>query len=225
MRIILKPALVTLALMASPMSVAMADDGAFTANIALTSDYVWRGVSQTGEDPAIQAGLDYANSSFYAGAWASNVDFGSGSDASVEVDLYAGFSDEFTNGVSWDVGVISYNFPGTDGEDLGVVEIYGGLGYEFAGGLETGATIAFDPDNESVYAEGTAGYAFSEKFALSGSVGQFSFDGGGDYTNVSLGGTYTAGGVDFDLRYWDTDVDNNPSTEGRVVLTISKEFG
>ena len=58
----------------------------------LTSDYDWRGLTQTDEDPALQASIDWADESgWYIGAWASNVDFGPG-DPSYEVDLYTGFS-------------------------------------------------------------------------------------------------------------------------------------
>ena len=50
-----------------------------TGNVGLTTDYVFRGISQTDEKPAIQGGLDYAHSSgAYAGVWASNVDFNDG---------------------------------------------------------------------------------------------------------------------------------------------------
>ena len=51
-------------------------EGEWSGNVAMTSDYTWRGVSQSNEDPAIQGGFDYANGLFYAGTWASNVDFG-----------------------------------------------------------------------------------------------------------------------------------------------------
>src|SRR5262245_2646296 len=71
-------------------------DSSFSGNVALTSDYVFRGISQTQGDPAIQGGFDFTtnvgNAPFYAGAWASNVDFGSPSAVHVpmELDIYAG---------------------------------------------------------------------------------------------------------------------------------------
>ena len=58
-----------------------------TSSVNLASDYTFNGVSQTGNDPALQASLDYAgNSGFYAGTWASNVDFGSGEDIFLQED-------------------------------------------------------------------------------------------------------------------------------------------
>jgi len=118
-------------------------DGTFSANVALTSDYVWRGVSQNDENPAVQGGFDYENGLFYAGTWASNVD----ADGTLEFDLYGGLAGETEGGLAWDVGVIAYAYPGSD--DLDFAEIYGGLGYEFEGGVGVGGYVYFDPDNES----------------------------------------------------------------------------
>src|SRR5690606_18126498 len=79
-------------------------------NVALTSDYVFRGVSQSDESVALQAGVDYSKNIFYAGAWASTVDFGAGSDADYEVDFYAGVKPTAGN-FSFDFGVIYYAYP------------------------------------------------------------------------------------------------------------------
>ena len=68
-------------------------------NVGVVSDYIFRGVSQTGEDPAIQGGVDLTSGSFYAGAWASNVDFGDKTDA--EIDVYGGYRTEAA-GFAWD---------------------------------------------------------------------------------------------------------------------------
>ena len=85
-----------------------------SANVALTTDYVWRGVSQNLEDPAIQGGFDYAHDSgFYIGIWGSSVDFQG--PESTELDIYGGWSTEFENGVGFDVGFIEYTYHGDDG--------------------------------------------------------------------------------------------------------------
>ena len=211
---------------ATPAAIA---EGEFSVNAALTSDYVWRGVSQTGEDPAIQVGADYANGMFYAGTWASNVDFGAGSDASIELDLYGGLAGELAPGVSWDVGYIYYLYPGTDGEDLDFGEVYAGLGYEADTGFGLGAYVYYDPDNKNTYVEGTGSYAFTDAFSADASLGNYSFDFGGDYTAWSIGGTYSYEAFDFDLRYWDTDIEDQvggsvPGTEERVVFTVGTSF-
>lgn len=199
-------------------------EGEFSGNVALTTDYVWRGVSQTNEDMALQGGFDYSNSIFYAGVWASNIDFDDGSDANMEVDFYGGLASEFANGVSWDVGVIYYVYPDSEDSDLDFVELKGALGYEFEGGLAVGGEVYYDPDNENMYLNATAGFALSENFGVDASVGNYQFDAGGDYTNWSLGASTEAAGFGFDLRYWGTDVDNVPVADDRVVLTVSRSM-
>ena len=95
-----------------------------SANVALQSDYVWRGVSQNQEDPAIQGGFDYAHDSgFYAGVWGSSVDFQG--PESTELDLYAGWSTEFESGLGFDVGIIEYTYHGDEGaSDANFTEFY-----------------------------------------------------------------------------------------------------
>ena len=74
-------------------------------NVGLTSDYIFRGISQTQSNGAIQGGLDVAHESgLYVGTWASNVDFGG--DASVEFDYYLGFGNNITENISYDLGWI-----------------------------------------------------------------------------------------------------------------------
>lgn len=200
-------------------------EGEWSGNVAITSDYVWRGISQTDEDPAIQGGFDYANGMFYAGTWASNVDFGDASDTNIEVDFYGGLAGTLESGLSWDVGVIYYAYPDADESDLDFVEVKGALGYEFASGVAVGAEAYYDFDNENLYLNATAGYGFTDAFSADVSVGNYSFEGGGDYTNWSLGGTYSLPiGIDVDLRYWGTDVDDTSIADERVVLTFAKSL-
>lgn len=199
-------------------------EGEWSGNVSISSDYVWRGISQTNEDPAISGGFDYANGMFYAGTWASNVDFEDGAeDTNMEVDFYGGLTSSFSNGVGWDVGVIYYAYPDADDADYDFFEIYGGLSYEFEGGVGVGGTVSWDPDNQNVYVEGSASYAFTDAFGVDATVGNYSFDGGGDYTNWSVGASYaTPVGIDLGLRYTDTDIDGTTIAEDRVVFSISK---
>jgi len=76
-----------------------------SANVAIQTDYVWRGISQNQEDPSIQGGFDYAHDSgFYAGVWGASVDFGGAE--STEFDVYGGWGTELENGLGIDIGVI-----------------------------------------------------------------------------------------------------------------------
>lgn len=223
MRLNIRRAGIALAALATAAGTATAE-GEFSGNVALTSDYTWRGVSQSDSDPAIQGGFDYANGLFYAGVWASNVDFGDPSDTNIEVDFYGGLASEFSNGITWDIGVIYYAYPDAEESDLDFVELKGALGYAFEGGLAIGGEAYWDPDNQNVYLNATAGFALAENFGIDGSVGNYSFDAGGDYTNWSLGATTSAAGFGFDLRYWGTDIDGVEVADDRVVFTISRSL-
>ncbi len=198
--------------------------GEFSGNVALTTDYVWRGVSQSNEDIALQGGFDYENGMFYAGVWASSVDFQDDAGTNLEIDFYAGLAGELESGIGWDLGFIYYNYPDDGDEDLDFYELTGALSYEFDGGLGVGGLLAWDPDNKSVYVEASAGFAVSEVFGIDGTVGNYSFDQGGDYTNWSLGGTYSFEGFDLDVRYWGTDLDGDRLGADRIVVTLGRSF-
>ncbi|MBI4937023.1 MAG: hypothetical protein HY846_02165 [Nitrosomonadales bacterium] len=118
-----------------------------TANVSLVSDYLYRGISQTGTKPAIQGGFDYARSGgFYAGVWGSSISWisdslaagGAGaSNAGVEVDTYLGFKNNFATDFSYDVGYLRYNYPAGNYTLLpnfakaDTDEVYGALGYKW----------------------------------------------------------------------------------------------
>jgi uncharacterized protein (TIGR02001 family) len=114
-------------------------DHMLSANVGVVSDYLFRGVSQTGQRPAIQGGFDYMHSSgFYAGVWASNIswisDSGMASSASVELDTYFGFMNSFADDWTYDVGFLRYNYPGNyvaGAVKADTNEIYGSLGWKW----------------------------------------------------------------------------------------------
>lgn len=86
-----------------------------TGNLTLTTDYRFRGISQTFEKPAIQGGIDYSHASgFYLGNWNSNVNEGAGfPDSNLEMDFYGGYKAAFGD-FGLDVGAIYYYYPGSD---------------------------------------------------------------------------------------------------------------
>ena len=90
----------------------------FTANVGLYSQYVFRGLAQTNERPALQGGADYSHESgFYAGTWLSNAswfsDTNAGTSNSLEWDLYTGFRKSWDSGFSGDIGYLRYEYPGS----------------------------------------------------------------------------------------------------------------
>ena len=132
-----------------------------SGNFALTNDYIWRGMSQTGEDFAYSGGVDVSaeNNGSYIGVWGSKVDFGADDDTNMEVDVYFGYSDESARGVSFDVGYISYSYPGSS--ELNFEEIYFGFGYKLLG-LNFAQGLDGAPDNmEMSLALGESGFNFT----------------------------------------------------------------
>ena len=114
-------------------------DNEVTFNAAVTSDYRYRGISQTRLKPAVQGGADYINNptGFYVGTWLSSIkwtkDAGGGGD--VEIDVYAGKRGELVKDVTYDVGVLTYVYPSNGLSSVpgfvsaNTTEVYGQLGY------------------------------------------------------------------------------------------------
>jgi len=103
-----------------------------SANIAAASNYLFRGITQTGDSAAVSGGLDYSHESgLYVGTWASNVNF-----ANVELDLYGGFGGDLDvgDGLGYDVGTILYHYPGCNFHDCDYAEAYGNLNYGIVSG-------------------------------------------------------------------------------------------
>jgi uncharacterized protein (TIGR02001 family) len=141
-------------------------------NAGAVSDYRFRGIAQTGLKPAAQAGVDYTNKNgVYLGAFTSNVswvkDFNGASKGSMEVDLYGGYKGVIAGDLGFDVGAITYQYPGNNSgangtrgagnySNASTTEIYGGLTYsmfalkynrstgDFLGNLKSSGSQYFD---------------------------------------------------------------------------------
>jgi len=187
-----------------------------TANVGLFSEYIFRGISQTGGKPAVQGGFDYAHSSgFYAGTWASNIswleDFGAYNRSSLEWDFYGGYKNTFPGTEDWnyDVGLYYYYYPGKKNEGIAsanTLEVYGAVGWKWAS-LKASYTLGNDyfgirPNGQKTdgtwYWDLSATYPVPDTgWALLGHVGHLDVhhDGGGDfeasYTDWKLGASYT----------------------------------
>lgn len=220
--------------MASGLAIGAASasaDDAFSANVALTQDYRWRGVSQTNEEAAIQGGFDYVyDSGLYIGTWASNVNFGGGLDSSsTEIDLYGGYRDDISDNLGFDVGFIFYHYQGDT--DLDFLEIQGALTFY---GVTVGLNYADEfrdggPKNLYTYAEYS--YAFTDNLSLDLHAGytdtdedDFWEDGEDSYGDWSIGLGASAVGLDFSLAYVGTTLDELDIYDDRVILTIAKSF-
>lgn len=133
-----------------------------SGNIAITSDYVFRGLTQNWGDPAIQGGLDVAfPHGFYAGVWGSNVSAKSYSGGSLEADLYAGWKGDL-GGFTLQLGAIEYFYPGTD-YDFDTAEALVGLSrWGFEAKASYSLTNYFALDQDLGYRDGSSGTLYLE---------------------------------------------------------------
>lgn len=185
--------------------------GQVSGNIAIQSDYVWRGLTQNEGDVSFQGGFDFEDESgFYAGVWGANVNFGG---ASTEGDLYIGFGNEI-GAFEYDVGIIEYTYHGSSvASDNNFTEYYvsggiAGFGVSYAFGDEFG-------DNVEV------SYGFDiEGISIGAAYGDY--EDSHEYWTVGVSGEIE--GIGWDISYWDVDMDDGSDVDSSIVFTISKSL-
>ena len=196
-----------------------------TWNLGLTSDYVFRGISQTDRDPALQGGFDYAfgDSGFYIGTWGSNVDFQDRDGPDIEIDFYGGFSHDFNDKWNIDLSAIRYTY-------YGERDVYGSIDYnEFVGKLAWNGMLTFTVGYANDYANAgfdqlytglDGSWDLGHDWSFSAGVGHTSFgEDNGSYNNWLLGISKKFGPVEATLNYFDTNVDG-PRLSDALVLTL-----
>ncbi|NQY34588.1 MAG: hypothetical protein HRT37_06405 [Alteromonadaceae bacterium] len=190
----------------------MAVEG-LSANVGVTNNYLWRGVTQTSNAAAVSGGIDYEDKSgFYAGAWTSNADWAP--NMSYELDLYGGFSSELSNGIGYDVGFIYYNYDNNANSDFS--EVYVNVSYEF---LTFGYATLIDSDaggefSDDTYITADAEFELTSDIALSLHIGTYNFSAGGDYVEYSI----NISKDNFTFSLGDTDIDG---ADGDVNFIVS----
>jgi uncharacterized protein (TIGR02001 family) len=211
-----------------------------TTQLSLATDYLFRGVSQTQTNPAIQGTLDIEHSSgFYVGGFGSNVDFASPGDANIELDGLFGYRREIF-GIKFDIGAIYYAYPGASSQPYR-------LNYwEFAlkGAYEIGpatlmASVNYSPDFQfqsgtAFYMEGGADVKLPWSLVLSGRLGYQSIDnnvryGLPDFWNWSIAISREFYGFNFSVGYYDTDISKSECAgsnicSARALASVSRKF-
>lgn len=215
----LKRTLIASALLLGFSGFAAAEDdagGPWTTTVggALTSDYVWRGVSQTQEDFALQGSVTVSHESgFYGGVWGSNVDFGIDDGADIELDFYAGYSWEFGEGFTGDVQLVRYVYPGLDDDfEYDFTELLSTFGYNDNIFVTVGySNDAFATDEDGLYMALGGAYQLPWwELELNGEVGRYMLDessGIPDYTHMNFGVGRSFGIVSTNLQWTDSDDD------------------
>lgn len=229
-----------------------APTGPFGGNIAgtvgFTTDYVFRGISQTDENPAVQGSLEYslpiaAPVSAYVSIWGSNVDF---TDASSEIDFSGGFRGNITEALAYDLNTIYYAYPGTPNfrnyenvdfglklsYDLGFAVPYVGARYSpnyfgnsgHAEYYSVGATVPLAYGMLKDYGVKLLGDLSKQNIERNARFGT------PDYTTWMVAVGASAFTLDFTLAYYDTDIKRAQCSggtklcENRVVFSVSKAF-
>lgn len=193
---------------------------AVSANIGAVSNYIWRGVSQTEDEAAIQGGLDVAHESgLYAGTWASNVDFGA-DEANYELDAYAGY--DFTlpdEDFSLGLNTIYYAFPDGDSSiDFWEIGISGGykwlsLGIQY--------TAWGDSDNDgTLFDQGDLYYSGALDFPLPQGFGFGVFGGYYDFDNKAADDSINA-----DYGHWGATISKDTGDFGTFNFTYEQNDG
>jgi uncharacterized protein (TIGR02001 family) len=217
------------ALMFAGASAAQAESPfSFSGTAAITSDYMFRGYSQTGEDPAFQAGLTASHESgFFAGVWGSNVDFGT--DADVELDLFAGYTNTVDN-LTYTVTALYYTYPGAD-SDLEYDYFEAGLDLAYAiDKLTLTGKIYYSPEffgsagGHAWYLSPGFSFAVNDMISVNSAIGFNELENGSDYKDWSAGIALKFEPFTVDLKYIDTDVHGDTNADSRFVASLTYAF-
>ena len=199
-------------LMTAGVTVAQAQ---VSTNVGATSDYRFRGISQSQNAPAIQGGIDYAHSSgFYVGNWNSSVSSSMYTNgAGVESDLYAGYKKDIYKGLTIDVGSYNYFYPratvaGT-GSNFDTYEAFVGLGYgpvstKYSRTLGNGYFGTANAQG-TTYMQADVNYPIpGSKISLLAHAGKTNVanQSTGDYTDYNFGLGYNLSGFDLSAKYY-----------------------
>jgi len=242
-----KTKLLAIALGAAFALPAMAEDtpastSGFTAssNVTITSNYLARGMQQSGGGAAIQGGFDLSHSSgAYAGVWASSISWlsdtvpATASRASAEFDTYLGFGGE-AGDVGYDLGYLRYNYPGiyTPGTiSADTDELYAAVTYSIVTAkLSYSMSDLFGVVNSkgSTYMELNAEYAVGESgVSLGAHIGKQAIanNSASDYSDYNISASKDFSGYSLALTYSTTDVaSTNSFGVSTGVVSLSHSF-
>jgi len=208
-----------------------------SGSVAVVSDYLFRGITQTNEEPALQAGVTWNHESgFYAGGWGSSISWLSDADpaisSQVELDAFAGYAGSFgESDFGYDVGVNYYWYPGdypAGFNDADTAEVYVGLTWKFLSAKYWYAvTDLFGiPDSDgSTNLDLSASWDFAEGWSGTTAVGKQwvkGVGGTGTYAFWKVGVDRSFdNGFGIGLSYNDNDLIGPDET---IVLALSKSF-
>lgn len=230
-------------------SPAMAEEATATspisANVTLASEYVYRGISQTREKLAIQGGFDYAHSSgLYIGTWGSNIswleDVDANASSSMELDIYGGYKGKVNDDLSYDVGYLRYQYPGSypagfvspNTDELYAAGTYKMFTLKYSHSFSN--LFGYADSKGSGYLDASANFELMSGLTLGVHAGHQKIKNWSSfsYTDYKIGLTKDlGGGLSVTGAYIDTNANDNLYTvkgtkiaDSRFVLSVTKAF-
>jgi uncharacterized protein (TIGR02001 family) len=178
-------------------------------NIGVTSNYIWRGMTQNGNSTAFSGGLDWENASgFYAGTWISEAA------SDYELDLYGGYGGSVGD-FGYGVGVILYTYNQDADADFAELALSGswqmlsfGLDYTISSDTDDTSGAEQFIDGDMHYYVG-ASFDLPEDFTFGATIGQYAWEDDG------------VGGADLDFTYYQLDLTKSAGDFGDVTLSLS----
>jgi uncharacterized protein (TIGR02001 family) len=215
-----------LALVIGLLALSGVSQAQFSSTWTAVSDYDFRGVSQSGKDPALQASADYAfgDTGLSIGAWASNVDFGN--DEDLETDFYVNYVGKINDTFAWTTGATWYEYPAGNDSD-GYPEVYVGLN---AGNFSAKQWYSWNyggSDETEFYTEANYTQPIGDKFSLAFHAGYVFGDAldtiaaglgesNGEVFDYAVQANYTAGKFTLFAKFTGTDASGGLKTTGDV---------
>lgn len=202
-----------------------------SATVSVVSDYLFNGVSQTQDDPALQASFDWAETNgMYAGVWGSNVDFGDGTD--IEADAYIGYYTALSEVLNLDIGIAQYTYHGDDiSSDYNYPEAYAKFNYgntnlnfwytwDYFG---TGAGHSIIMLTQSFPVNDALSFEVGIDYSMSHDDEKWSWElGDNNYVHWRATVNYSWSSWDFSAGYEDTDLDTYG--DSTILVAFSRTF-
>jgi len=199
-----------------------------------TTNYISRGITNSGNNPAIQGYVEPSFGPIYVGVWSSNVDYGPDY-VGAEIDLGGGIRPEI-GPLKMDFGYVHYFYaPESVSPDYG--ELYAKADYNVMDLFTVGGRLFFAPDfNQSgktaTFVAGGVEVPLPHDFSVMGGVGYQFFEDPNAYEQLTWTAAlnYTWESLTFGLQYWDTDLSQKAclarsgfarGCDARVVATVS----
>jgi uncharacterized protein (TIGR02001 family) len=205
-----------------------------SAHVSLTSEYIYRGLSWSDDNPSLQAGLDYEHDSgFFAGLWAGTVDLSNPTGRrDVELDYYAGWHFVTDSPFSASVSLMHYTYPDNTGDiDYDYTEAVFTAAWNDSYTLELGyAEDLYGFDVTGRHAELRGNWVMPNAWVISAGLGYK--DAGAlaasSYRYWDAGASARFSRLTFDMRWYDNEAPggflDRLSAGSQVVATLTVAF-